>query len=291
MGWWQGRLLRDRIRRHHERAEALLAAGPAGPSLVTTMDAYVAQTLARMPEALRQELDGLAAGSGVPARDLLRAEVMRDGLRFHEGRARPFGGLLLSTDGGRALLALPRGEAAALGSDLVLVGRRPPGGAATLVVAWPGSLGGFAGASSRGLGYVALEAEADLRRQRIGDVPFSALARRALERADSAGDLLARLSGTTAHGVLVLDGPGGRAHAGTTGLVVEEGADLALAATTAVLTDLPPDAPAETPPSSFEEARAAWGAGLPWFSVAWGGDALEVLLSPSGGAPARARAR
>jgi hypothetical protein len=217
MGWWHGRLLKDRIRDLHadlRRAAFEGAPGALGRAaqLEQACRQYSALVLPLLPERARQELDGLAEGSGIPAEDLLLVEVMRDGLRFHEGGARPLAGHLRARAGGRGAAWESEGpDAARLEPEWILVDRRPAGGTRSVVVAWPGSLGAVAGAGPRGVAALAAERILEIEREGLNGPPFPISLRAALEDARDGADLLARLSRTTGHEVVVLD-PG----AGTT---------------------------------------------------------------------------
>lgn len=207
MGVWQGRLLGPRIRDLHARWQrAALGGGTRGRDLADACRVYADQALRRLPEALRQELDGLAEGSGLAAEDLLLTDLMGDGLRFHDVPPR-LGGLVGVAAGPLAFLAPSGPDADLLADELLLVQRRPEGGEPTLLVAWPGSLGGLAGVSARGLGLLAVPAPGPAASQSLAGAPFSVLARRALEQATTPEDLVERLGGATAWRVLALDGP------------------------------------------------------------------------------------
>ncbi len=227
MGWWQGRLLAGRIRALHAAwGEALLAAtvggsGPGGAraALEERLDLYVDQCLHRLPERLLQELEGLAAGSGIEAERLLRLEVMRDALRLEGLPPRLPGALAVArSDEGleaRAWWAGP--DAGRLGAEWIVIERRPQAGAPTLSVTWPGSLGGLALVRADGRAALSVELEVP-ERARLGfgsGWPFAVALRVAVE--DSAGleEQLVRTRGTVGHGQIALVEPRAR------GVVVE----------------------------------------------------------------------
>ena len=276
--------------------------------LRSAADLYVDETLRRMPEVLRQELEGLAAGSGLPARDLLFAEVMRDGRRFHGVRPGLAGALAWSVVSARrsssspvvspAAAAAPASDfprircgpvgsdAALLAEQGVLVERRPRGGTRTLLLAWPGSLGGVAGASGRGLAVLAVEADLPLAEQRLSEMPFTVRLRRALEESTGAADLVARTSQTTAHRLLVADGPG------RTGLLalsaLASAPVLDLAGIPAFRLEAEEHAGDVDGAAGRRPDEAAAFAGIPaepggaWWELSSEGDGWRLLLGPSG---------
>jgi len=289
MGVWQGRLLGPRIRAFHARWQAqACGGGERGAALQEACRVYADQALRRLPERLRQELDGLAAGSGLPAEDLLLTEGLGDGLRFHAIPPR-LRGHLAAAQGPRALLVPSGPDAALLADELLLVERRPAEGEPTLVVAWPGSLGGLAGASAGGLAFLAAAVPAPVTNQSLAGSPFSLYARRALERATSAEDLVERLGGATAWRLLALDGPRDRRLLGLAQVAAVVTADLSAVP----VFSLPPEdeagdvpIPARAPaPATFDAllrdaSPAAWW--VRWQDDAWhvGLGADAVILEP-----------
>jgi hypothetical protein len=216
MGAWQGRLLRDRIERFHadwqERAFREAAGGDATRArrLREWCLLYVDRTLPLLPERVRQELDGLSKASGVPGRTLVLTDVMRDGLRYHQGPPRLWSGDLGVAGDGTSLAWSPSGpDAGLLERERLLVERRPDGGTPTVVLAWPGSLGGLAGASAAGVALAATEVPAPDQRHSLNGVPFPVSLRLALEEARDARAALERLSRTTSHRVVAAE-PGAR---------------------------------------------------------------------------------
>jgi hypothetical protein len=291
MGWWQGRLLAPAIRALHTAwADAVAARGDTpdrARALRLAVEQYAVLYLARLPEALRQELDGIAEGAGVPARTLLATAALRDGLRFHAGAWRPLAGVLLAEDGGRVAALHPRGEEAdLLAGRWILVERRPREGPRTVLLSWPGSLGGLAGAAETGRGFLAAETAGGTEDQQLGAMPFTILARRALERADSAGDLLRRLAPAPTHLVVVVDGPASAGFAGERTLVPPPAVDLAAEggyarASEAVSGEAPWDAATGSDRARRESAEAR----RPWCRLEWTGEAMELGLASGGRTP------
>lgn len=276
MGVWQGRLLRDRIQAFHARwRRAACGKGERGRTLRSACAVYADQALRRLPEAFRQELDGLAEGAELGVEDLLVTELLVDALRFHDEPLR-FQGHLATTAGPRALVAPTGPDAALLADQLLLVERRPVGGPTTLLVAWPGSLGGLAGASASGLGFLAVPLPAPTANQSLAEAPFSLLARRALERATDVEDLVERLGGATAWRVLCLDGPRDRRMLGLAQVAAVVTADLSAVETFVlppeteigeVILPAKPPAPAVFDAMLRDAAPAAWW--LRWQDGAW----------------------
>jgi hypothetical protein len=238
MGWWQGRLLRDRIRALHPvwQERALRTASGGSPAraarLRDWLRLYTSKTLALLPERVRQELDGLAEATGLGAEELLLTDVLRDALRFHEGPPQLLGGDLGASGDGAALDWSPSGpDAVTLEAERVLVERRPEGGSPTLVLAWPGSLGGLAGFGARGVALASSEVPGPEQRHSLKGVPFGVSLRLALEEAPDARDAVERLSRTTSHRVVAVE-PGARvalaARVDAVEAAVEEGAPPAL---------------------------------------------------------------
>lgn len=221
MGWWQGHLLREPIARLHAAwLSVLLAAtagdadGAAAAALSERLDLYVDQTRHRLPERLLQELEGLSAGCGLPADELLRTEVMRDALRMEGMSARLPGALAVARTAqgleARAWWAGP--ELGLLAAHWLLIERRPTQGGASLSLAWPGSLGGLAVVRPDGRAGLSMEIEIPERaRQGFGSGwPFSVALRVSVEEAASLAEQLTRSRGTVGHGLLALDEPRAR---------------------------------------------------------------------------------
>jgi hypothetical protein len=216
MGWWHGHLLKDRIRALHEewqrRAFALdgdLESGATKARRSAAL-ALVEPVLQRhLPEEVRREYEGLAAGCGLPVRTLLLTEMLTDVLRFTEKAPR----LLSATCARSAEGAVSNVNsswsnpwAGLLAPHWTWITRRgAPGARGTTVLAWPGSLGGVLAARADGLVALAGEADVDVARQGLAGPPFRVSLRRAHERADTPDALLAALARTTAHHVLAVD--------------------------------------------------------------------------------------
>lgn len=219
MGWWQGHLLRDRILALHEAWEAALfeqligktrsTAGAKGvrEALEQYIDLILDQTLLRLSERMRQELDGMASGCGVAVEQLLRLDVLRDALRMK--------GLPPRLTGAAGLLPRPGGEYEAraywggsdvevLSSQWLLVRREPDGGPVTIVLSWPGSLGAVAGLRADGLSYLCGDGAVGNRKRMGfgGGRPFLVAARQMLEETKSAFDLITESTGTMGHCLL-----------------------------------------------------------------------------------------
>jgi hypothetical protein len=202
MGWWQGHLLRDRIRALAQRLPPDVI---DDASLRAAFDALLPHAESALPERLRAELHGIARGSGVPFRTLLLMEIMGDLLRYHPER-RQFlleGDVRAAPDGTSARWR-PQGEAArAYEGEWLLVERRPVDGTRTLCVAWPGSLSGPVAVAPRGAALsaaVAMSVEHHALR-----LPFRAAVRATMERTGSIEGLPDALQGSTAHRLALLD--------------------------------------------------------------------------------------
>jgi len=224
MGWWHGHLLAEPIRELGRGWSAVLLAAASGASggepanrISERLALYVDQVRHRLPERLRQELEGMAAGSGVTAEELLRLEVTRDALRLEGLEPRLFGALAASRSPKQGLEAWAwwaGPDLPVLSGHWILVERHPTDGtAATACVAWPGALGALAGTRADGLAAAAVEVQV-LERTRLGfggGQPFSISLRTAIEESPDVDALLARARGTTGHGLLALEEPGAQA--------------------------------------------------------------------------------
>ncbi len=195
MGWWHGHLLRDVI------LERVAAARTLEPS--EFLDLFVDQAKMRLSERLRQELEGLAAATGADPDALLRFEVAREVLRFKGGIERLAGTAgLASQDGGYDVRMRYAGPGAApFAADALLIHRKRTGGPASLMLARPGSLGGWAAVTADGRGYVLAEVEIRNggRRGFGGGRPFVVMAREALTATKDVESLAAEMTGTMGH--------------------------------------------------------------------------------------------
>lgn len=223
VGYHHGRLLRDRVRALADWGERLLLARATDPEdrgeggnqaeARRALDLVATQVLARLPERLRQEYEGLAAGAGLPFGRLLSIEVLRESVQI---TANADTGLVgqVALDRERRLLAWLGGhDMRRLGRELIVVERRLPGRATTRVLTWPGSLGALAGISSYGLGAIGLPRVVAPPERGFGreGIPTPLALRLALERARTVPDLVKTVPGTVGHavGALRAHGPAG----------------------------------------------------------------------------------
>lgn len=195
MGWWQGTLLRDAI---VERASAARELEPAD-----YIEAFADQVLHRLSERMRQELDGMAAGTGLEPLDLLRAEVAPEVLRFKGGDARLQGmaGIGPTPDGFEARMRYVGAGAEGFARAAVLVHRAPTDRPASLALARHGSLGAWAYVTATGRGYLIAEVDmTDRRRMGFGGGrPFELAAREALDAAEDVEQFTGELTGSMGH--------------------------------------------------------------------------------------------
>ncbi len=212
-GWWQGRLLKDRIQALHEAWQRAAFAADGDLGSETTRErrraalVLVDPVLARLPEALRQELEGLSQGCALPVRTLLLTELLTDVLRFTEDAPRLLQGAVGRAGAHGLALRLADGPWRALVEPaLTWVTRRSRDGSPSLtLLAVPGSLGGLLCARGDGLAAAALEAPLPREEQLLGDLPFGASLRLALAGAADAEAVWSRLVRSTGHDVTVLD--------------------------------------------------------------------------------------
>jgi len=216
MGWWHGHLLRPRILRLHEEGTARLlrrilpasARNPGAPSgpqraidqhLALTVD----QTLHRLSERMLQELDGMAAATGLEPEELIRLDVARDSLRMKglEAGLPGAAGLVRTAAGFEVRVSWGGVDASWLAENALLIHRKPADGPESVALAWPGSVGALAMASARGRGFVLAEVEMRDKRRRGfgGGRPFAVAAREALRTSADAETLLAATTATMGH--------------------------------------------------------------------------------------------
>lgn len=220
VGYHHGRLLRPQVRALADWAERVLLARAADPQgrgeggsrleARRALELVATQVLARLPERLRQEYEGLAAGAGLPFGRLLSIEVLRESVQITANADTGLFGQV-ALDGKRHLLAWLGGQdMRRLGRELIVIERRLPGRATTRVLTWPGSLGALAGISSYGLGAIGLPRVVAPQERGFGreGIPTPLALRLALERARTVPDLVKTVPGTVGHAVGVL-----RAHA------------------------------------------------------------------------------
>ncbi|MBL9087387.1 MAG: hypothetical protein JNM10_09610 [Planctomycetia bacterium] len=212
MGVHQGRLLRDAVRARVARALPDEVAGVAA--------GYARPVRDLLPVGAWDELRGIAEGAGVSVDDLFDRERAREIQRWHAPATEPGLASFASAPGEAPCLAvaLPwaasavgaafgRGAAGASAWDeLVVVERHPAGGTATLVIAAPGSVGGIAGVSARGVVAAFGEDPSRSPEQRsLRGAPFPVGFRYALERGADADAVVAALPRTLGHRVVVAD--------------------------------------------------------------------------------------
>jgi len=157
----------------------------------------------RLSERLLQELDGMAAATGLEPAELLRLDVLRDALRMKGLSARLPGalGVARGSQSYEARAWWAGADASLLEEQAIVIWRKPRDGHESVVVSWPGSLGALAALTSSGLGFLAADAEVhDKRRLGFGGGrPFCVGAREALATSTSAAELMGRVTGTMGH--------------------------------------------------------------------------------------------
>ena len=226
IGLHQGRLLREEIRGLHQGwLERLLraAVGPGGGDLATgaagklleQLQDFVDVARGRLPESTLQELDGLAEGTGLSADRLLLFELMHDALRVRVSEMEPRLAAALAAgyvgpDGVREARAWWRGpDAELLASHWLLIERHPEDGVSTVVLSWPGSVGGILGISAGGQAYLLGESKAEGELRGFGrGVPIPVSARVALELEQELPRFVAEVGGTAGHCLLSVQEPG-----------------------------------------------------------------------------------
>jgi hypothetical protein len=198
MGRAHGRALRAAIRAR--------VAAPIDPALESSLALFGPPMRDLLPPSYAEELRGIAQGADVDVDALFLREVAREVARWHDRAGPLLHAAFASAPGTAPTVAVAFDGVDALGVPLALVERRPAGGVATLVLGAPGSLGGIAGVSARGV--VAVSAEdgslAPERRSLRGP-PFAAGLRLALERAGDAESALATVPRLIGHRVLLAD--------------------------------------------------------------------------------------
>ena len=195
MGWWYGHLLKDTIL---ERASVARRTEPQD-----FIEVMADAALMRITERTRQELDGMAAATGLEVMDLLRAEVMTEALRYRGAQATLPGmaGLLPTADGFEARMQFGGTGAAAFARDVLLVHRKPTGRAESVSLSRRGSLGAWAYLTTDGHGFVVAEVEiANRDRKGFGaGRPYELIAREALDAASDVEGWAADLKGSMGH--------------------------------------------------------------------------------------------
>ncbi|MDJ0974984.1 MAG: hypothetical protein QNJ98_11030 [Planctomycetota bacterium] len=220
MGWWHGRILKDKIERLAKRWQRVGIAGEVGSAGDTTtgkagdvrgsIDLYTDIALERLPETARQELDGLSDATGIEPAALLFTEVMRDGLRVYLDTIDPRlpGGLAAFEAGPEAQAWWGGADARVFAENALVIERNPDEGAASVALSWPGGLGGVAGVSAKRVAYLHVEASVDDEMRGFGKgVPFTIATRVAIESGKNADWMRANMGGTAGHAVLVMSDP------------------------------------------------------------------------------------
>lgn len=220
MGVHQGRLLRDAIRARVAR--------PIATAVADVLPGYAGPMRDLLPVGASDELRGIAAGAGVTEDDLFAREIERDVLRWHVPDAALTVAAFASAPGdapcvavaygslgpalgGRVRAAAQATSGAVPSADLVLVERHPVGGTATLMLAAPGSVGGIAGTSGRGVVVACAEdGSRELEQRSLRGPPFPVGVRFALERGADGDAVLAALPKMLGHRVLVADAANAR---------------------------------------------------------------------------------
>lgn len=212
MGVHQGRLLRDAVRARVARPLPTEVAGVAA--------GYARPVRDLLPVGAWDELRGIAEGAGVSVDDLFDRERAREIQRWHAPATEPGLVSFASAPGDAPCLAVASpwvasAVDAAFGGgvggpsawdELVVVERHPAGGTATLVIAAPGSVGGIAGVSARGVVAAFGEDPSRSPEQRsLRGAPFPVGFRYALERGADADAVVAALPRTLGHRVVVAD--------------------------------------------------------------------------------------
>ncbi len=147
----------------------------------------------------------MSAACGVAESDLLALSVMRDGLRIRADAGPGLPGLVAAAKGPQALARLVGSDAVTLENEWLLIHRHPTGGVATVVLTWPGSLGGVAGLSNA-VGFVSADVEVDVRRRGFGKgIAFDVAARLALEESTTAEEFFAKGSATAGHAIFAVN--------------------------------------------------------------------------------------
>jgi hypothetical protein len=215
MGWWHGHLLKDRIRALHEewQREAFALDGDL-MSADTQARRKAALALVEpvlqnhLPEAVRQEYQGLSDACGLPVRTLLLTEMITDILRFTEKEPRLLTGRIARGTEREGVALAVGGPWEGLLAPQWLWIRRKGGGGTKTVLTWPGGLGGvLAVLHDDPVVAVATERAMDRGREGLAGVPFRISLR--LSAAAHLGRFLEQLSRTTGHDVLAVKLPGG----------------------------------------------------------------------------------
>ena len=195
MGWWHGHLLRERILERVAQARGIQPAD--------FVEAFADQALHRLSERLRQELDGMAAATGVEPIDLMRTEVATELLRFKgaEATLQGMAGIGPRDGGFEARMRYVGSGRVRFARQAVVITRYPEDGPSSISLAPAGSLGAWAYVNLAGRGYVIAEVTmTDGRRMGFGGGrPLPLAAREAMEAHQDVEQFEAELVGTMGH--------------------------------------------------------------------------------------------
>ncbi len=272
-GLWQGRLLKDEILSFHEAFQKAALApdgdllSPATKQRRSALLRLLEPARERLPEAARQELEGLSEGCGLPQSTLLLSELLTDLLRFGSDEALRLSGRLGQPAPGALALSLDGPLAPVVAPRLLWITRMDEKGGllpSVTVLAWPGSLGGLLATRSDGLTLAAVECALEAGRQGLAGVPFDLSLRLAVEHAPDARAALALLAQTTAHRVAA-QGPAGGA---------------ALEALCALAGDDPQPFAPDAPEEASTTFGVAWSAGTAYLTWQRGTDPRHTKPVP-----------
>ncbi len=195
MGWWYGHLLAD-----------ILVARVARAKRVQPRDfieAMADAALLRVTERTRQELDGMAAATGLEPVELLVAEVATEALRYRGAEAELLGaaGLAPRVDGFRLRMQFDGPGADGFAEQALLIHRKPAGRAESVALARKGSVGAWAYLTADGHAYAVAEVEIrNAQRKGFGaGRPFELIAREALDATQDVEQFTAELTGSMGH--------------------------------------------------------------------------------------------
>ena len=219
LGRQQGQLLRERIQKYVTGFVLPYVETKGGREMFDMAARLLAEHLG---DEERAELDGIAAGSGVKAEDVLLLNTYMDvaaALAGREGQHYPFAGSALGTDMALSKSAIdgPRTPLAGGSFEVeifneverpepVLFVVHPVAGKPYTRIAMPGRIGAMAGSNLDGLAFYANPVPGPLGLKPT--VPFGMLCRRMLATSgstDTAAAFLVEHAATTSHNVLLAD--------------------------------------------------------------------------------------